>query len=496
MKLKLLRFIIFAGTICATFGCSPYQVSKKTPESALMPDRFSSGNSEISREPYQKWWQSFNDPVLNALVDEGLKNNLDLKIAWTRLAAAAALTDKAGALLVPNIDLDQSASRQQVYSRQETGPVNLFSTNLKLSYEVDIWKRIYSLKNAAKNDFKVTEAELAATAHITASSIVRLWINLKALKAQINVLQEQQELSQTFLDLIESRFTQGLSNANAVYQQREELASTKAQIPLFELEYKRSERALAALLGRKISDINFYKGISPSNNLAVSEHSVIAILDELEETPNFYQEIDRQLGPLPALGLPADLLKNRPDLLAAIARVEATDYRVAAAIAARFPSLRIGAAYGSSENEVEKLFSNWIWSIAGNVLTPLIDGGSRRADVKIAKANLEAHILNFEKVLLQALQEVENAVSTERYQKMYLLELINQYRNAKLALQEARRRYARGLDAYLNVLIALRVEQSSKRQLINAVRDLILNRNTLYQALGTSWKDIPKENGN
>jgi NodT family efflux transporter outer membrane factor (OMF) lipoprotein len=294
-----------------------------------------------------------------------------------------------------------------------------------------------------------------------AAQVAETWFSLLEQQAQAKLLDEQQETGRTFLELTQLRFSQGLASALDVYQQRQQLAATRSEVPLVEAGREVFRHQLAVLIG------------DPPRALTPPERDTLP-----------------PLPPLPPTGLPSDLLTRRPDVRSAHLRLAAADHRVAAAVADRLPALRIGAETGYESrdfDEIENLFDNWIWSLFANITWPVFDGGRRKAEVDRNKAIVKESLGAYGQVMLLALQEVEDALIQERKQAEFLVDLERQVQLARDTLREARMRYANGLSDYLPVLAALESLQTVERSLIVAERQLLSFRLQLYRALGGSW---------
>ena len=337
---------------------------------------------------------------------------------------------------------------------------------MSAAYEVDLWKRIASLRSAAELDALATREDLEAFALILTGDIADTWYSIVEQQAHLQLVHEQLEISETFLELVELRFSQGQASAVEVYQQREQVASTQAHIPPAESRLQVQQHKLAVLLGRAPTDT-----VTPTRI-------------DLPDLPR-----------LPDMGLPAALLQRRPDVRLAQARVAAANYRVAAAVADRFPSLRLGASRGYQNDEIHEVFSNWIWSLAGNLVTPLIDGDRRAAEVDRTRAGLQETLSEYEKAILRALRDVEDALVQERFQRAYLEQLNREVEFARAALRESRERYAVGLIEYLPVLTELQSVQRIERDILTAAKNLIWFRIQLYKSMGGSWTSTLERQG-
>ncbi len=447
------------------FSCAPYKANENRPPPVQIPEGFSASGSPKAQE--ERWWVTFEDPALDGYVEQALEDNLDLAQAWARLEQATALARQAAAGLWPEISLEAgySRSKSNFSGGSRLGTFSVTTERIPLTigaaYEVDVWKRIASLKRGAVLDMEATREDLEAIAMTLAAQVAETWFSLVEQNAQKRLLEEQQETGQTFLELTRLRFSQGLASALDVYQQRQQLAATVAEFPLVESRREVFRNQLAVLVG------------DPPLALVPPERDTLPALP-----------------PLPPAGLPSDLLTRRPDVRSAQLRLAAADHRVAAAVADRLPALRIGGETGyesQDSDEIENLFDNWIWSVFANITWPVIDGGRRKAEVERNKAIVKESLGFFGQVILGALQEVEDALIQERKQAEFLIELEKQVQLARDTLREARMRYANGLSDYLPVLAALESLQTVERSQITAERQLLSYRVQLYRALGGTW---------
>ena len=257
---------------------------------------------------------------------------------------------------------------------------------------------------------------------------------------------------------MELRFGLGLAAAVDVYQQRLQLATTRAQVPLAEGRIAVLENRLAVLLGKAPGSIG--EGLPRS----------------LPELP-----------PLPDPGLPSELLSRRPDVRSVRLRIEAADHRVAAAMADLYPSLRLGLGAGFQWREVEKIFDTWIYQLTAGLAGPVYDGGRRVAEIDRSKAVMKELLERYRGEILSALGEVEDALVLEDRQNVYLKDLEGQIGLSKSTLERSSFRYGSGLSDYLPVLTALQALQELQRAEIAARRQRISYRIQLHRALGGGW---------
>lgn len=444
-------------------ACALHDVREAPPPPIAMPDVFSEEGDGPA--PPERWWADLPDPALQQLIGEALSSSFDLRRAFARLEQAAAVSDQAGAAWWPQLNAEANASRaRSVFNAPQIGErsfeTNQFSLGLAASYELDIWGRVASLDDAAELELEATAEDLSAAALSVAAEVGQTWYAIVEQRAARDLLAEQLEANETYLELIELRFEQGLSSALDVFQQRQQVAATRAQVPLVESRLAVLEHQLAILLGKP-------------------PKAGVAALDPRAELPD--------LPPLPDLGLPAELVTRRPDVRAVQLRVEGADHRIAAAIADRFPAIRLTARTGFQASDVGDLFSNWIWNLAAGIAGPIFDGGRRAAEVERTKAVREEILASYAQVVLRAFKEVEDALVQESKQRAHLAELTIQLELARSTLTEARNRYLAGLTDYLSVLTALRSLQQAEQSAVSARRQLVAYRIQLYRALGGTW---------
>ena len=444
----------------ALTGCGGllHSVDETPPPPVDVAEQFSRGIA-TSSVAVGRWWTSFGDDELNQIMRVAVSDNLDLKRAQARLKQAQAIRRGANSAWWPTIDLSANASRSRSAFQFGAFENSQFDLSAAAAYEIDFWGRINFTTEAAAVDFKATELDLETVAMSVSAQVAETWFQLVEQRAALALLRRQLETNETYLKLVEFRFGQGQVGGLDVFQQRQQVAGSKAQLPLVESALAVLEHRLAVLLARSPSQPN---------------------LPAVSTLPD--------LPPVPAVGVPADLLTRRPDLMAAQARVTAADNRVGAAIADQFPTIRLSASAGyRSFTDIGDIFDNFIWNLAGGLAGPLFDGFRRRAEVDRTKAVLEDQLLAYGQVVLTALQEVEDALVQEEQQRRRVVELAAQVALAQETLDQARTRYVNGLSDYLPVLTALTGLQQLEQSQIAARRGLLSFRIQLYRALGGDW---------
>ena len=442
--------------VLAAVSCAPFEPARRMPPTDLLAFEYSGGDSQAAIP--NRWWESFGDSDLTALVDEALGANFSLQESWARLEQARALVVQSGARMTPDLSLTTGASVSRQGTRATTDTVESYSLGLSSGYEIDLWGRLRSEQQAAALAVAATREDLNAAAVTLAANVTTRWIGVISQRMQRDLLEQQLTSNQTLLELVELRFRKSLASALDVFQQRQLVAQSNAQLPLVEQTERELLNELALLLGRAPFAVPRIR--STGLNLPTD---------------------------LPATGIPARLLAYRPDIRAAMRRLEAADYTVAAARADRLPAISLTARAAYASDELRLLFDNWLFNLAGNLTAPLLDGGRRKAEVRRQRAIVEEKLATYSRLVLSAMREVEDALVREEKLHEHLIALERQLEAARNALNEARSRYRSGLNDYLPVLTQLLSVQNLERSRIQRRAERLVARVDLYRALGGTW---------
>jgi NodT family efflux transporter outer membrane factor (OMF) lipoprotein len=411
---------------------------------------------EEAPDALNRWWESFQSAELNALVEEALTNSPSIQQAWARLAQAEAIAAKAGAARVPSVGYEGAASTTRMSATDNTTESYLLGLNA--SYELDLWGRVKSQSEAAALDRDATREQLNTAMITLASQVALRWTAILSQRLQLGVIRNQLAANETSLELIELRFRKSLSSALDVYQQRQTVAGTASAIPLAQLREELLNNELAALLGR--SDL---------------------------QAPSISDDALPTIAALPGIGIPADVLANRPDVRQAGLQLQSADWSVSAARADRLPAIRLSASAGYASGDAADLFDDWIANLAGSITGPIFEGGRRKAEVERTRAVAEERLGTYRAVVINAIKEVEDALVSEQKQRDYLTTLDQRLDAARLSYGESINRYRSGLIEYTTVLIQLNTLQALERDRVEAQYNLLQYRINLYRALGGQW---------
>ncbi len=423
------------------------------------PQNFSyTGNEAIPEE----WWTSFEDPVLNTIIDSALTTNLDLAATWEQFNAARAIVRRESSFLWPQVDATASTAlntREENFAGNED-----IRAGLSASYEIDLWGRIRSGVQAEELRARATFYDYQTAAMSLTAEIATTWYRLVTARKQLALINEQVETNEDIVRLIRARFTGGQVRAVDILRQEQLLESTLNVRIRYETDVVLLQNQLAVLLGKP-----------PQNYTAVT-------IDSLPGLP-----------PLPATGLPLELIRRRPDVRQLYNEVLATDRDVAQAVANKFPRLSLNLAAQMRGDNYSNLFQNWVYSLAGDLVAPLFYGGRLSAEVDRTKAVKDQWLYLYGQTTLNAFREVEDALVREKKQEERLEILQRQLDLVDKTNRQLRMEFLNGLTEYLDVLLSLDQQQQLQRDYIEAQQIQLEHRIALYRALAGGFETEREE---
>lgn len=404
------------------------------------------------------WVATFKDPQLEALVDEGLRHNLDLQAAAARVDVAANLVVQARSLLYPNLAAAGGAGvvgRDFVRDRSGIGA--------EVSWELDLWGRVRAQAASAGASRQATDADLLFARQSLAATIARLWY--EAIAAE--------------------RLRQTAEDSTRIYEELLRLVSIKNQIG----QVGAQDISLAG------ADLD--RARRRERQFATSEHQVVRGLETIVgRYPSSELDLAADLVPVPPPvpdGLPSELLERRPDLVAAERRLAAAFYLIQSAQAARLPRIGLTAFGGRSTSELLRLVdvSPNYWQVGAMFLAPIFTAGALKAQVEVATAEQRAAMALYGQTALRAFSEVETTLANEQLladQQRYLERVLSQDTEA---LRLGRIRYDVGATDLLSVLDLQTRQLDTQFDLIAIRNERLANRIALHLALGGGFEPPP-----
>lgn len=473
--LLLLVFIAFLLDACVLYP--PY-----TRPCVEMPDNWRVSVDETSTVVNSRWWEQFQDPIMNDLIQEALASNQDLRLATARIAAFQAQLRIVNSQFYPQIYLQGDVSRQRISQTTadqlatsligngaeeltNSFPIispysNDYLAILTASYELDFWGKIRSASEAAFADL-LGQVNARRTLILTVvSSTAAAYMQLRKYDLQLKISTQTVDSRENSLNLAKIRFKEGLTSELEVKQaaaDRDEAAIQRIQFKTF---IAQQENLLSVLIGHPPKSIQRGREVS-----------------------------EWVMPPEIPGGLPMDLLEQRPDILEAENELMAANFRIGEAKALFFADLTLTGYYGYESSLWYELFTDpsrtWQWLL--NLLQPLFTGGRLISNLDLAKAEKQEALYSYLQIILNALKEVNDALVAHQNSKEALVVHFTRVADLKEYLHLAVVQYRNGLVDYLNVLDAERNLFDAQLSLAQAQTDIFLTLVSLYKALGGGW---------
>jgi multidrug efflux system outer membrane protein len=403
-----------------------------------------------------KWWEVFGDPALQRLVDDALRQNLDLEAAVARVEQARNFVTVARSDVFPQIGYAGEASRQ----RAGGVTFNSFTGLFNLAWELDVWGRIRRATEAARADYLGSIDAQRGVMLSLVSAVAQAYFELLELDAELEIAKRTTEAFDDTLHLFTRRFEGGVGSRLEVMRAEAARADSAAAIPEIERLIVLKENQIAVLLGRTPGPIT--RG---------------AALDA------------QTMPPVTPPGLPSQLLERRPDVLQAEQAVVAANATVGVTVANFFPRIGLTSFYGEQSDEIENLVKGGgsIWAIAGQATGPIFQGGRLLGGYRAARAAWEEAIALYERTALDAFREVSDTLTTQVQLVDVREERERQVDSLTRAVDLAQVRYDSGLAYYFEVIDAQQELFPAELLLARTRRDQLIATVVLYRALGGGW---------
>lgn len=435
-----------------------------------LPPAWHEASLPAASEESGPWWQRFGDPILDGLVERALDQGLDLREALARVEEARALRGVAGAQRLPSLDASLAYVRRGESDNSPFGAfvpdTSLYSMGLDAAWEVDLWGRVRRSVEAADADYAATVEDARAVAVTVAAETAFSYVDLRAFRSRLAIARRNVELQEQTLELVRGRFDAGLVGERDLAQALTILESTRARLPALEIGARSAENRLAVLTG-----------VAPGTG-----------------TDEWSEERAIPVPPLAiAVGVPADLLRRRPDVRRAERDLAAQVARIGVAEAERYPQLTLSGNLGLESDDLSDLFESdsGVFGIGPSLRWNLFDGGARRGRVEAQDARAEGARVRWERAVLVALEETENALTRfarEQSRRASLGEAAVQARNA---IELAQTQYVEGLTDFQAVLDSQRTLADLEDELAQSEASIATSAVALFKALGGGWEARP-----
>jgi multidrug efflux system outer membrane protein len=474
MKGGALKPLAVAAVLLSTGGCAvgpDYHRPKNAVPAAYrfdqnpLPDSFAD----------KGWWEIYQDPTLLQLLEVALANNFDVRIAAARVDQAQALLGVAHLQQLPQVSLGAGAQRERLsaYTLTPGEPAigNFFQLQGNLSYEIDFWGKYRRATEAARAQLLQSRYAHDDVAAGLVASVATSYFTLQTLDDQLGITRRTVQTRRKFVELTRAQHERGTVSGLDVATAQAQLAIAEATIPDLQRQIGQQEDLLSVLLGQ-----------SPDAVLRGAN-------------ANFKRTDEQQppLPPTPPAGLPSSLLERRPDVRAAEENLVAANADVGVARANLYPSISLTMSGGLLSTAVSDLFTSPAhqWSLGGSLLQPLLDPQRSLYQVELANAQKREAILEYQKSVQTAFQEVSDAlIARQKFAEVQTAQQ-QQVDAQRIADTIALARYRVGYSSYFNVIDADRDLFTAELSLSAAHLNALLSLVQLYRALGGGWQVAP-----
>lgn len=446
---------------CLT-GCT-LQASR--PPAPALPEKFAQATEVTAAKwPSRDWYQDFGSAELNGLIDQAVANNLDLQAAHWRVQQALERAKQAHAGLYPSVDalgnINYFTGHSSSGGLQETD----WSALLSASYEIDFWGKNRAAADSARNSLLASRADRDTLALTTLAAVANEYFQLTSLRERLDIARSNVDAARKLSDIVSARYGAGLANPSEVSAQHAALAAAQLVIPELERQQDESVNTLASFLGR------------PPEGFSVQGVSIEALKE-----------------PAVTAGLPAELLRRRPDIRVAEANLAAASADTVVARAALYPSLTLTLQGGVANPAVNAAVNSLSGvgpslNLGGGLTQPLFDAGRLRSQSREAQAREQEALTTYKAALVAALVDVENSLGALRHLDEAREAQDTNLQESTRAYDAAQARYQHGNGDFLSVLEAQKIlfvarDQYSQYKLARLQAVL-----AVCKALGGGWQ--------
>ena len=463
-----LLLLLLAG--CATVGpdYAPPEVSASAQWAAALGGGMTP--QQTDSQTLAHWWTTLNDPILSSLIERAVAGNLDLKGARARVREARARRGITEADRFPTIDATGSARSSR--SSEETGgggERKLYAAGFDATWELDLFGGKQRALDAAEAGLQASEEDLRDVLVSLLAEVALNYVEVRSFQTQLSIAEVNLDAQEETHNLTQWRFQAGLTTQLDVEQAKYSLEQTRARIPVLQTGLVQAKNRLALLLGQQPGFLEEALGARraiPSTPLEV------------------------------AVGVPADVLRQRPDVRRAERQLAAQTAQVGVATADLYPKLSLLGSIGLEALSLGNLFSagSRTHSIGPTVAWPVFDAGAIRSNIKVQSALQEQALSKYEAAVLTALEEVENAIVAYADEQQRRQSLSEAAQAAQHAVDLAQIQYSSGVIDFSNVLLAQRSLFALQDQLAVSESEVTSNLISLYKALGGGWTSLVPDN--
>ena len=464
-----LLVLVFNGSVYPLLAQAKKQKKQIKKPQVEIPDTWSTSPAEgITTQVAQLkvWWQNFHDAQLDALVEQALTANTDLRIADARVNEVRAMRGIANSARYPTIDESDVIARRRtvVQTPNSIGAVEtgVFQLGFDANWELDLFGGVRNSVKAATAELRAAEESRRDVMVTLIAEVARNYIALRGYQRQLDVARSNISTQRDTRELTSVRAKAGLASELDVTRAEAQLAFTEAVVPELEALIANTAHRIGVLLGKPPG----------------------ALLAELKTA--------EPIPPTPAaitVGLPSELLRRRPDIRHAEAEIVAQSAKLGVARSELYPKFQLTGLFGRTATSPAGLtlgLGNF-FSIGPSIRLPIFNGGRIRSNIKAQDARLDQAILLYEDTLRRSLEEVENSLTSYEREREQRAQLEKAVASNRRSVELSRELYLAGLSDFLSVLEAQNALYNSENQLAQSEAAVAINLVALYKALGGGW---------
>jgi multidrug efflux system outer membrane protein len=466
MKKSLLILFLLAALYSCKIGknykgtefIQPTTYAQKDTSTVAVSDTINTDSLEVGIADLA-WWNMFDDPVLDSLINTALQNNRNALITAENILQARYALNIQNANFLPKFDVTGQVTRGNFVLNNIGDPSNLFLAAGSVNWEIDFWGKLRRQSEAARADLAATEYGYRGIMVSLISDVTTTYFQLLQAKAQLEISKRNANLRDSMLQIIEARYDKGIVPKLDVNQAEIQQAIAAGAVPQFERRVIQLENSLSVLLGQNPGPIVTGKPLES-------------------------QRFEMQLPNV----TPIDLLSQRPDVIVAEFNLIAQNARVGAAQGNRLPSISVTGLLGIAGNDLNNIsLDNPLWNLGGQLVGPLFYWGQLKRQVDIEKSKRFQALYQYENTVFGALKEVEDVLAEIRTTRTEI-EIAEARKTAALEAENlSKERYSKGVTSYLEYLEQQRQSFDAQLLLEELRANLLSAYIRYYKALGGGW---------
>lgn len=433
----------------------------------VVPTAWQFAERDAAQAVNQQWWTQFASPRLDRLIEQARRDSFDVAAATARVRQAQASAVIAGAPLLPQVQLDLSASREKLLrgagnadldANADNHTVNSYGANFTASYELDFWGARTAARDSALHTLRASEFDRATVELTVLSNVADRYAQTLAARERQRIAERNLANARQVLGVVQTRYDAGAATALELAQQSSLVAGQQRQLPLIQQQAEDAQITLAALLGQPVQAV------------------------ELGDEP--FQALR---WPSLGAGVPSELLRRRPDIARAEAQLAAASADVTVARAALLPTVTLGATVGSGAYQAADLLRSPFYTLTAGLIAPVFNNGRLSAERDKASARQQELLHTYSGAIINGFADVEKALSAITRLDQQRHWQAEELQAAQNAFQIAQRRYQDGAEDWLTVLDTQRTLYAAQDMTVQLRLQRLQASIALYKALGGGW---------